>query len=228
MSGPQSDVALSFTWQAGAVVLGWGMAGLAPYQVTPDTLRYNQLVPADWRLEPDAVFGGGRSRFSYSNGVEVEAAGEWLAFRQAAQDLGSGAMHYLDLAVRYSDSGLLGERGSVSMEFRGVWSVDAEPEPSVGLTLMGLPDFEGVGPEMVNVGYDAGGFRISLMLSIGEDEDAGSIIVSGSVYHHSAERMFSRDRDFVRSVIAEAMTDLERVVGLSRRMVIVVPAGGKT
>ena len=224
MSGPQSDFALSFTWQAGAVVLD--MAGLMPHQVTPDTLRYNRLVPADWRLEPDAVFGGGRSYFSYANGVEVEAVGEGLAFRQVAQDLSAEALYYLDLARLYSDSGLLGERGTVAMEFGGFWS--AEAGPPVGLTLKGLPDVEGVAPGLVNVGYDVGRFRISLMLSIGEDEDAGSVIVSGGVNHHSPDGMSSRDRDFLHGVIAEAMTDLERVVGLSRRMVSLVPAGGKT
>lgn len=106
---------MTATFQMFGITLG--AIEFNPGILTPDTLRYNEVVDQDWVLTSGSTFSMSETSFSYNNGVEISSSEDMLTFRQVAPDLASEEILTPELISRYLGSDLPGEWFSVALDF---------------------------------------------------------------------------------------------------------------
>ena len=87
--------------------------------INPLTLHWNRVVDETWVCEVGAQLGLTLSRFTYTNGVQVEATEETVTFRHRGSFLTPDSVLSVELARRYVDAFGSGDLMAISTEFFG-------------------------------------------------------------------------------------------------------------
>ena len=224
MGSSNTGLALSMTWQMFAVTLNG--IDVNPQFVTPDTLRYNGVVDADWALTSGALFGPGRSAFTYSNDVSVTASEDTLCFRQVAGTIVESDVICDRLAAKYLAASLPGTWFSALTEFGILIDVDSglalSQQPELSGFVWDFLTFEGVGPDDMRtiLSYEIGGRRLSVDLTMGTEND-GFLRCYGRVHRYLDSGLSESDAadedEQMQAIISNWPDDYRDVTSIAER-----------
>ena len=138
--------------------------------VNPLTLLSNRVVDESWVCEMGAQVGLTESRFSYANGVQVEAFEDNVIFRQKKRIHDSDFVTVVGLASRYVEAMGAGDWMGVSFEFLGQIDLPSNRDvvdPEIWPTLSRQLTRDGVEPRFgTNVFYSYPDRRLRVDLSL--------------------------------------------------------------
>lgn len=183
--------------------------------VNPLAFYVNQIVDDTWQYEKGAKIGFDNSSFRYLNGVEVEAIGDSVIFRQNGSPLGPKAVLCPEVAKRYAEA----------IDIRDWFAVDIDFNAQIafGDELITLPFTENLAvhdlsPRFgVDAVYSYEGRTVQTDLRQPVDLNPGYLICFGSV-HRPIDSLGSDAKAALRSVIENWQADWEEVALVTKRL----------
>ena len=164
--------------------------GVAQF-VNPLTFHWNNVVGQDWVCSPGVSVGITRSAFSYTNGLQVEAIGSNVAFKQEGTPLDLSQEVHSGVALRYIEAFELGSCEAISSEF--VLRIDPsetlQPQAEVLSRLWdGLKQDEANPFLDVGVRYDSPNKFVEVSIWLDDHPYEEYIVCSGQVYRQLSQQ----------------------------------------
>ena len=229
MEGPTALRELAVDLQ----MLAIGLVGIDvnPQFINPATLLANGVVEPSWVCAPGAQIGLTESNFSYTNGVQVEAADDTLTFRQFGRLSADGTVLSPELAKRFVNAFDDDNWFAVGLEFLARLSVTESEQFSLASL------WDRVGERFVrqdvSPGYSVSTFyrfadrTMSVNINRGPTGQQRYILCSGSVHRNLDGDASEGLRDQVIQICTNWVTDWEEVISAATSLVNAnLPVGG--
>lgn len=76
---------------------------LSPSMLSPDFLKYSDIVPSDWQYSQDPVFTNSGARITYNNGISITAQPNRVAFAQVVTTKDQLQFHIDTIATKFTE-----------------------------------------------------------------------------------------------------------------------------
>ena len=196
-----------------------------PQFINPATLRFNGVVGEEWVCEKDVQMGITESRFSYTNGVRIEAFEDTVRFQQTGRDITPSDALSAELARRYAMGFDSDSWFAISLEFNGTVEM---PARTASDDVMQWPAFagdlvhEGVAPHFfTSAMYDHSDRRLAVDLFRNSDPSHMQLGYSGRVRRrlgNSNEKEEERSEPQLETVLSRWQVDWEDVAATVARL----------